>query len=458
MIDTIILRIHNIAKYDQIYQQYWNPIEERNTFSKVLVNKDTGELSEHDFVSRMVFHDTNRVLPVTARGNNNIASSHYSLSYNFNPSQDFLEFNFSIPKYLYAQNVMQFVNIYGQYPSIMWGHFIMFIRKFLRENFIQIPLDEDIEINRIDFCYNQFFNNKADALMYLDEQKKLVETYARSSKNSFRTYATSLMYVTQNYSFKIYHKGTEFERHDYKELQKRNKQNHDLKALYEHSQCILRYEMTFRCKMLNYLATHNFMNSKSENYNAYTSHPVSKFYRRLKMSGAKPLADKFKNKTKRLFLKSLFNATNDLDILMHESAITFDEQIFTFCYNAFHKKIEQYTVGKSQNSGEIIHSQIAKHVKEQKQNQKIIRKSKDDAWGTNTSTLLLGALLMQHMNLDEIRQFMPKTTLWRLKRDLTRMGIGFKKVAYNLPSPRTDYVDYFIYFLSSHHKLDPVCI
>ena len=68
------------------------------------------------------------------------------------------------------------------------------------------------------------------------------------------SYATTWTIVTTRYSFKCYHKGTEFHENDYKELVANiNKHNYNLNHLQNIADRILRYEITFRRSMLHYL-------------------------------------------------------------------------------------------------------------------------------------------------------------------------------------------------------------
>ncbi|MBN8785456.1 MAG: hypothetical protein J0I84_00045, partial [Terrimonas sp.] len=216
MIDTIVLRIHNISKYKRLYDQFYRPTKEKNSITKAYIDEDSGEYMEMGYSAALVFHDNNRVLPLMHRSAVYVPSSHYSVSYVISTQKDFLEFNFSIPKYIWSTNVMQFINLFDNSETILFGELQKFITEFINDNCHERPLMDDIEINRIDFCYNQFFNSKDDALAYLAEQNKLLVKYARSSGNKFRSYDTSIMYVTRRYSFKIYHKGTEFAKNDYK--------------------------------------------------------------------------------------------------------------------------------------------------------------------------------------------------------------------------------------------------
>jgi hypothetical protein len=118
----------------------------------------------------------------------------------------------------------------------------------------------EIEINRIDLCFNQVFDDKKFALEYLEYQKKLRKNNLRADSNNFREYATSLMYATQRYSLKIYHKGTEYKKHDRKEHERINKEKNsdyfNIAGLQLFADKILRYEVTLRDSMLSYLFNH----------------------------------------------------------------------------------------------------------------------------------------------------------------------------------------------------------
>src|SRR5205085_12548093 len=128
---------------------------------------------------------------------------------------------------------------------------ISFLRKFFHWEFMMCTVQfTDVEINRIDVCFNQVFKSKDDALLYLEYQKRLKKKYARDENGVMRGYETSLMYVTSRYSAKIYHKGTEYEKHDKKEHLKYNKEKATQYFKTEKLQAIadrvLRYELTLR--------------------------------------------------------------------------------------------------------------------------------------------------------------------------------------------------------------------
>jgi len=137
-----------------------------------------------------------------------------------------------------------------------------FIIGFFQNEFTLHEIDlMDVEVNRIDVCFNQMFRTKDDALKYLEYQKRLKKKYAKDEEGTMREYATSLMYVTKNYSAKIYHKGTEYNKNDLKEHLKINKEKKreyfNVKKFQSFADRILRYELTIRNGYLNYLFKHN---------------------------------------------------------------------------------------------------------------------------------------------------------------------------------------------------------
>jgi hypothetical protein len=80
-----------------------------------------------------------------------------------------------------------------------------------------------VEINRLDFCYNQFFQTKYDALNYLTYQKRLRKKFTREFAGGRQSYETSIFYQTDRYSVKVYHKGAEYQKKDRVEHEKINK-------------------------------------------------------------------------------------------------------------------------------------------------------------------------------------------------------------------------------------------
>ena len=201
MIDTIHFRIHDLEKNKVILNQL-NTVNNEG-FTDVQVSTETFETKKPSHVRAILYHDRDNLMPITRRSSLTIPSSHYTISYAINYHQDFIDFNLAVPKYYYATNVLQYINYFDQEEVATYSYLHKFFTDFFKRTLMSIPDDMDIEIRRLDMCYNQFFIDKNQALSYLDKQKEINIKYARSSKNSFRSYDTSLMYITKRYSFKI---------------------------------------------------------------------------------------------------------------------------------------------------------------------------------------------------------------------------------------------------------------
>lgn len=460
MIDTIVLRINNFKKYPKLYEQYYNPQKNNNSVSQSYVNTQTGEFIENDFTMSAIYHDTNRVIPFAFRSSINLPSSHYSVIVEFNLKSDYIQFSFAIPKYIYGTNLLQFVNIYNQDYDVCFSKFKIFITDFIKENLTEKPLFEDIEIFRIDLCYNQFFNTKEDSLNYLDEQKKLLIKYSRASNNNYRSYDTSLMYITKRYSFKIYHKGTEFKKNDYKELVKNNEYfDYPLQEFLDISDTILRYEMTFRKSYLNYILRYYFFNTHEKLKSPlYTNHPLTKFGEELTnyVEGNMNYNGRFKTgvedwfrNSKKFCLSSIFDLPPDFSMCYMSDVVTFDKYIFRLLFNKFWEKIKQYQLTEYIDVNNVLNKirDFNKTITE-KNYYLTVQKQKKNEW-----RLLSAALLTQHIPLLEFKKYMPTTSFKRLKTDLKKIGITEKATKLDFPIPKLDYLDYRLYFSKYHHEI-----
>jgi Phage replication protein CRI len=278
MVDTIVIRLHNLRKYTQV-------VKSLNLYNNNGFTNTIGKMSMEEFLEFIktkekiasekvdLFQDkrTGNFILKSQVGKQLNSSHHYSFAYYINFVRDFIEFNFSIPKYQFGTNILMFIEHdndkeFQMFSGTTLEHnikksfslFSKFIPNFFKREFVFCNIDlKDLEINRIDFCYNQVFNSREEALLYLEYQKKRKKKHARNEDGVMRDYTTSLMYKTRRYSAKIYHKGTEYEVHDKKEHIKYNiekgKEYFKTDAFQNFSDRILRYELTFRSNYLNYL-------------------------------------------------------------------------------------------------------------------------------------------------------------------------------------------------------------
>jgi len=250
MIDTIVFSIHNCAVL------YPNLL-------KILNNASYHKTLNSD---RPLHHDY-QIMVDSKKGNvkNKITFSSLQSSHSkivaFIDDRSIITFNFSIPKYLYGNNVMQFLhgigaigtlnNIidYDIQKELSYSKLIAFIASFLKSEFPTISIKfSDIEIKRIDLCFNEIYSSIDNALNALEAKKQIKKKWERDGM--YHPFKTSIFYKTKDYSAKIYHKGSEFEKNDYNKVLKNNGQQvaDDLQNL---ANKILRYEMSFRPSYLS---------------------------------------------------------------------------------------------------------------------------------------------------------------------------------------------------------------
>jgi len=223
MVDTIVIRLNDTHYHTDIWRFLLEQtLVEKRKMMTLVDWVQNNPISPHITFPEIEFGDTGERVFQVQPGHMHITSSHYFCAYILR--KEYIQFNFSIPKYLYGNNIAQFV-LPGSDPSfriyqhqnfmdqidVTYDRLMVFIRTFFEENFDGMPLKwEEIEIRRIDICFNQIFDSKQSALRYLQLQRRLEKPYSRLESNNFNNYATGISYVGGGYSFKIYHKGTEY--------------------------------------------------------------------------------------------------------------------------------------------------------------------------------------------------------------------------------------------------------
>jgi len=269
MIDTIHFRLHDISLHLPLEQNLRRPrgIVQKSKRVAVPVSKMIVEGEEFVVypVSYLVFQDTLKSVEHSYKSFDKLGSYHYTMAYKIDYENNHIDFNLSIPKYLYGTNVLQYLTnspainfIYTFHKTIetnineSYRYLLTFIKRFFDREFTSYQVFlENIEIRRIDICFNQLHPTKEDALKFLEYQSKIKKPFEREHRPNYDGGTISI--VHKDYSFKIYHKGLEFEKHDARELRKIGISPKRLKLLQNLADKTLRYELTVRPSYMSYL-------------------------------------------------------------------------------------------------------------------------------------------------------------------------------------------------------------
>lgn len=188
-------------------------------------------------------------------------SSNYYIGIKPNRQADRIEVEFSIPKYFFGHNIGQWLNYDDIKTRATFQHLVKGLKRFFDEKFSVIPDWRDVEIRRLDICYNQFFENKKDCLEYLEGVKPLFSRLARKNGRQPVPFEHGYQFVTRRMSFKVYHKGSEFRKNDIKRISEMKLIRYTASQLADIADKCLRYEATFRGSYFNYLFNYLYVTS-----------------------------------------------------------------------------------------------------------------------------------------------------------------------------------------------------
>lgn len=461
MIDTVIIRIHRLEEKYQHFVKYLHQINPDN-FKKTFKHFENENITK----TSTFFADSGRMLTLHHRTTIGVPSSHYNISVDINQERDFIEFNFSLPKFLFSTNVLQFVDFHDQSLHHVYNKFLFELDRFFNL-YLPLPPDKfDVEINRIDFCFNQHFLSKHDALTYLDQQRNLDVFGAKTENGKFDTYDTTINYSTKNYGFKIYHKGTEFKKNDLNKLLKNNPKNINLPHMAETADKVLRYELTARKGLLNYLFKQKITNDQNtmvnHNINMIASlrgqkrNAIINHLRDGKISINKATKDDielFLNKTLEtksfcFFLDSVWNyPSKNPSLLIDNFEMPFDEDLFSHIHSFFWERVNKYQLGVKMSILDI-QQKIKNHQAEMAFKNKLFNKKETIA---QTGQLVMIATLAQYINLTDLKNVLPKATYYRYKKKMAEFGIDRYSPDIAIRPPDLDFCTYFFEF-GRYHK------
>lgn len=442
MIDTIILRIHGYEKNNHIVNQLLQIT--KDDYSIKFIHEDLKSTSS----TSILFGDTGRILPVSMRTSLHIPSSHYNISVYPNKARDYIELNLSIPKAEHSTNVLQFIDQHDISVENTFTKMQSFLYRFFNQYFAYPPDWKDIEVNRIDLCYNQIFLSKADALRYMEEQRTLNVANARSDKNRFQAYGTTtVQYHTDNYSFKIYHKGTEFRKNDLSKLLKNNPKKLDISEIADLADRILRYEISCKKGLLNYC----FRQKVKDDQNTVFNHHYENISKQ-RTKNSREFMDKIlPNKS---FSFRLNSDWEDLSVLSPKLIFNYDlcfnKELFKALHDFFWHRVKTYQLGVKMGIKEIYGK--IQDKKDEAELKKSWHGKKEKL--AQASQLLLLATLSQYTDISDLKGIIPKATYYRYVKNLENLGIPKHSPDLALAPPPLDYDMYFFYFSKYHQTFN----
>jgi hypothetical protein len=521
MIDTIHFDILNITDR---YSQMVGYLNARN------MNKEYNILKFRDMQSEKIIN--------IKKGRLYIPSSSRYINYTWDKINDKISFEFSIPKAIYGTNIFQFVNhrldVFTPFclsesvvikNQIKKTHrrLVHFIQKFLlhqclyhvvterqyrtkkmQDSQIHLISMQDIEVSRLDFCFNRIFLSKKDCLDYLDLLKSVHKKGQRDGVNKSKFgYDTSIYLVGRYYTLKIYHKGSEFNHirngeSDKKGLMDINKKKsyakYNINELQIFADRTLRYEVEYKKQGMNYIYKRNIYKAKDSEYKKIKKLAlkydaiqakidrlveVKKYPAKLNLYLIKLgyqtyneamkmlLQDLHKYSREKEFYKKSQTQSSDfcLDITEHEAdaaEFVLDDELenyhrkgFTFCKNAlfstilvqylglhFLKFVNEFTL-KTLNESLLGSEIIIKTI----ERRNIELKSKG-LKGINLSPGFKEFIrLLDSKSMDEIKEskIYERTTLYRYKSHLATIGYVRQSLMERTIPFGPDFAEYYMY-------------
>jgi len=501
MIDTIVLRIHNLEKYSRLVDYI---LEDRKGVSHgMAMEKDITALR----FRYIHFTETNNSM-MSYRTYIKTPSHNYDVMIALVQFRDYIEISLSVPKFLYGNNVLMFTKHHQDTGLLdlneqedmakvldetfgMLSDFIGGLWNKLFPDYIEVE-KQDVELKRLDICYNQVFNSEYDAKMYLMYQKMIKKRGARETSESLRSYETSIFYSTEYYAAKIYHKGTEYRKHDMtKHIRANKKARQDVFPIFDKgtvqgiASCadrILRYELSFRKSFLQYYYWRYYYRKdvelvrKRKNIHRLMVNDQVGIDRCGDKEKLKLLIEAFRKK----YSSDHSKIQKDVQRL-YDTAPTFMLAVRPDWVNEqesedyFFNQKGQMCFDRKQPFTKFLYNQMCQTFLEFFENfqvkekvsfnasvDRVIEYNKkcelDKKLGVNSKKMKVGSmkktnLLLQHYSMDELKELgtIPKRTYYYWKKRLGQIGIDNKNVAsvpIYAPRGKRDYL-----FLVLHSRL-----
>ncbi len=278
--DTVVYKLHKISKYPLIEFAIQNL--KKNGKGKILVAKDTSSFGLDTHTEAVLNLKLGKMTFINYNENLKLPSSASGINIMIDNERDFIRFEFSIPKFLFANNVCEIIppfqsKYYNISDTSMVGLCAEYWYRFLKTMFRKV-INEltncradfswcDVELARLDISFNQIFRTKDEAEFYYQCVRKV--SLPKNSEFSKKDYVTSIAIENARYYWKIYLKGAEFEKNGqaqireyFKEYERSGFKNRKdslylsmkhIDELQSYADRILRYELEVRPGYMSYL-------------------------------------------------------------------------------------------------------------------------------------------------------------------------------------------------------------
>jgi len=277
MVDTVILRVHNLTKHENLIKYLEKVDSGKKRITRAV---DENFDATREIYLKNYYRDLATGRSFDTGYDGFLRSSHYDIRFYVFYQRDYMEFNISLPKYWYGTNIFQIIdhhfdpknldfrnNEFWNVKQLGFKRFALVLNHFLGSSLAEMCDKADTEIARIDFCYNLIFNTKDDALHYLSEIKKIERPRFAKTAVKITNYAHGLYFPSENFTFKVYHKGSEFLKHSARRYKKEFGEER-MKNVQAAADRMLRFEIEMRKPFLTSVFIRRL---KEENPKVYKS-------------------------------------------------------------------------------------------------------------------------------------------------------------------------------------------